>query len=71
LRKEVSGAAVKGRFLGRKKDENFPIFLKKVLAKWEYFYYNGSAWAKRPMTLLHHTPGDRVSECAYGAADAG
>jgi len=53
-----------------KKVQKFPIFLKKTLAKWECFYYNGSAWAKRLMTLLNHTPGDRTPSASQGAVSA-
>jgi hypothetical protein len=53
-----------------KKVKKFPIFLKKILAKWEHFYYNGSAWAKRLMTSIHHTPGDRTPSAPKGEVSA-
>jgi len=53
-----------------KKLEKIPIFLKKILAKWESFYYNSSAWAKRLMTSSNHTPGDRTPSASQGAVSA-
>ena len=35
--------------------EYFSIFLEKLLAKWEHFRYNGSAWSKAMTFITPHT----------------
>ena len=44
-----------GGYINHKKVENFCIFLKIILAKWETFRYNISAWVCAHDIITPHT----------------